>query len=566
MYRLTGLILTVSLVLLPSAVRAQWQLDCVALCAAANNQSEPTIVTDGAGGAIVTWLDTRSGTHTHVYAQRVKAGGVVDWTSNGVALSTTANSPPSRTIPTIVSDGSGGAIVAWSDYRSGTDYDIYARRVNASGVAQWTSNGVALSTAANDQSSAKIISDGAGGAIVTWQDLRSGASDIYAQRVTASGVVQWTAAGVAICTAANHQWDPKIISDGAGGAIVTWWDYRGGPNSSDVYAQRVDSSGAVLWTSNGVALCTAANEQHSPTIATDGAGGAIVTWYDVRSGTSSDIYAQRVDGAGVAQWMFNGVAICAAANEQMYPTIVSDGAGGVIATWWDYRGGTGYTDIYAQRINGSGVAQWTADGVALCTAANYQLDPTIASDGGGGAIVAWSDYRNGKRIYAQRVGALGVAQWTANGITLCTAVNSQDYPAIVSDASGGAIVAWQEYRSGTVWDIYAQRINASGSIPTGVGHTPPITTLTVLPNRPNPFSGTTDLEIESSAASTTEIEVYDVAGRRVRRMKLGAGAGGRQSVSFDGRDDRGRPLVSGVYFYRVRANGTTVTRKMVIAR
>ena len=76
-----------------------------------------------------------------------------------------------------------------------------------------------------------------------------------------------------------------------------------------------------------VALCTAANDQGPPMIVSDGAGGAIVTWEDFRSGTNWDIYAQRVSAAGVPQWTANGVALCTAANTQGSPMIVSDGAG-----------------------------------------------------------------------------------------------------------------------------------------------------------------------------------------------------------------------------------------------
>jgi len=49
-------------------------------------------------------------------------------------------------------------------------------------------------------------------------------------------------------------------------------------------------------------------------------------------------------------------------------TIVSDGAGGAIVTWSDFRGGDPKAHIYAQRMNATGTPQWAADGVALCTA------------------------------------------------------------------------------------------------------------------------------------------------------------------------------------------------------
>jgi hypothetical protein len=55
--------------------------------------------------------------------------------------------------------------------------------VNAAGAVQWTTDGMALCTAAGDQGLPAIVSDGAGGAFVTWEDARSGNFDIYAQRV-----------------------------------------------------------------------------------------------------------------------------------------------------------------------------------------------------------------------------------------------------------------------------------------------------------------------------------------------------------------------------------------------
>src|SRR5690349_432103 len=145
---------------------------------------------------------------------------------------------------------------------------------------------VALCTAAANQQYSTVISDGVGGAIVCWQDLRSSNNDIYVQRVSAAGEPLWTADGVVLCNAANDQLLPTIASDGAGGAIVTWYDFRNG--TADIYAQRVNAAGVPQWTGGGIALCTAPGDQQIPTVASDGAGGAIVTWYDFRSGSSND--------------------------------------------------------------------------------------------------------------------------------------------------------------------------------------------------------------------------------------------------------------------------------------
>src|SRR5438132_486746 len=307
----------------------QWSHDPAAntpISTAADDQSSAVITSDGSGGAIIAWHDRRNGAHYDIYAQRINATGIVQWTPNGVPISTAANY---QYYPTITNDGAGGAIITWYDVRGGINEDIYAQRVNSAGVRQWIvsgdSNGAAISLAGNDQSNPTITSDGSGGAIITWTDNRSGNSDIYAQRINASGVVQWTAYGAAISQASGIQNNPIITSDGSGGAIITWVDYRG--SASDIYAQRINAGGAVQWTGNGVPICTAADYQYNSTITSDGSGGAIITWYDNRSG-NYDIYAQRINSGGVVQWTGDGVPISTAASGQSAPTITSDGAGG----------------------------------------------------------------------------------------------------------------------------------------------------------------------------------------------------------------------------------------------
>jgi len=93
-------------------------------------------------------------------------------------------------------------------------------------AAAWALNGNAISKASNNQVDPQICSDGAGGAIIVWTDWRNGNADIYVQKINATGSTQWTTDGVAICTAAGDQTDPQLSSDGYGGAFVTWTDRR----------------------------------------------------------------------------------------------------------------------------------------------------------------------------------------------------------------------------------------------------------------------------------------------------------------------------------------------------
>ncbi len=570
-------------VLLPSllatsatTVRAQWQIDGGPVCTAENNQVNPRVVSDGAGGTIITWQDLRDGNAPDIYAQHVLASGEVDpaWPADGRALCAVAGSQ--QTNPEIVSDGAGGAIVTWQDARGNVGFDIYAQHVLASGAVDpaWPANGRALCTAANDQFYPQLVGDGAGGAIVTWNDVRADSPnyDIYAQHVLASGAVDpvWPVDGRALCLAENDQGGPRIASDGAGGAIVTWYDGRG--SNYHIYAQHVLVTGTVdeLWPVDGVAVCTAPLIQLDPAIVTDGSGGAIITWKDSRAATGFDIYAQRVLASGTVDplWPVDGQALCTAGSPQGVPQIVTDGSGGAIVAWHDQRGFD--LDIYAQHVLASGGVDpaWPADGTGVCTAASHQSYVQIVADGNGGMIATWQDVRSGTSVdvYAQHALASGVLDpaWPTDGKALCQAGNQQDTPYIIGDGAGGAIVSWSDARVGN-FDIYASRVYASG----GVADVPApraAAGLRLLAPYPSPSQGepvTIDFDLPSRAHASAE--VFDAAGRRVRSlMPDGEVSAGRQILRWDGRNEQLRRVPAGIYLVLIRAGGEVAARRMVV--
>ena len=552
-----------ALIIAMPSVWANWIQDGVALCTATGNQWLPTITSDGAGGAIITWYDERSGSYD-IYAQRMNASGAVQWATNGVVLSTATGD---QVYPQITSDGARGAIVAWQDTGS-VNWKIYAQRVDALGAAQWATNGVALCTAVGDQRAPEIISDNMGGAIITWYDNRSGNADIYIQRVDPSGALQWTADGLDLCTAPGDQSYPTLTSDGSGGAIVTWQDNRSGIYT-DIYAQRVSDSGEVQWAANGVAISTANMWQMYPMITSDGASGAIVTWMDNPSGYEYDISAQRVNAAGIVQWATNGVTLCAVTGDQLHPQITFDEAGGAIVTWHDNRNGDmldPQVDIYAQRVSALGAVLWATDGVPLCTARLNQAYPMIISDGTGGAIVTWYDYRGGLwDIYAQRLNAAGSIQWQEDGVPLCTTMEAQMQPQIVSDGAGGAIVVWYDYRNGSQTDIYGLRVDANGFPPLTVADAP-IAAVELRQNYPNPFNPTTTVTYSIPEKCRVVLKIYDVSGRCIACLVDRQQEKGSYAVGWSGRDEKGKSVASGIYFCRLAAANQIISKKMVMLR
>ncbi|MET0553984.1 MAG: hypothetical protein ABW221_13155 [Vicinamibacteria bacterium] len=459
---------------LPAA--AQWSPDSNVnnpVVVAADTQSPAIAVSDGAGGTIVVWKYARfdAGTFEFFYsarAQRLDAVGNPMWAAGGVALAgetlhalSTLVAPPMAA----VADGAGGAIVAWRDARN--DFgDIFAQRISGAGTLSWGATGLAIAAATGVQLRPNVIADGAGGAIFTWQDPRNGVgnTDVYAQRVNAAGVSQWAANGVAVCSESGDQLQPALVSDGAGGAILAWSDLRTGVQQ--IYAQRIDgAAGLGQWVLPGVLItATEPGLKGRPVLASDGASGAVVAWEDSRNGANNDVYAQRLSAAGAPLWTASGVQVASTDNAGT-PAIVSDGAAGAIVAWVDDRNGA--SDVFAQRLDAAGAPQWTANGIAVCVAAGGQIFPAAVSDGAGGVILGWDDGRNGANdVFAQRLDGTGAALWAADGRPVSTAAADQSGVSVATDGAGGGIFAWADSRNaGTGIDVYAAHVNAAGALP-----------------------------------------------------------------------------------------------------
>jgi predicted lipoprotein with Yx(FWY)xxD motif len=439
----------------------------VPICTAQGTQEHPRIATDGASGAIIVWQDISSSS-SDIYAQRVDARGIVRWTKDGVAICLEKGE---QWHPNLVYDGAGGVIMAWWDKRGGyAEMDIYAQRINGDGEVQWQPGGVPICTAPKFQQELDITADGEGGAIITWHDYRSesNAPYIYAQRINAEGKSLWEHDGVLVAGQVGYQKYPTLASDGAGGAIVAWEDWRDG--KGDIYMQRVGANGQTLWQENGLPMCKMPERQWRPNIIAGGKGGAIIVWMDhrndeedaiisradYRSGIGWDIYAQRVDAQGNPQWQVNGIPVCLALGDQYDYSIVGDGADGAFITWHDQR--SGKWDIYAQRLDGSGNAKWTKDGLPVCTEPQDQYNPSIVSDGVDGVIITWWDKREVYGdIYAQRIDAGGNLLWVEGGAAICIAGDNQQDPRPINSGVGSAIITWWDKRKVDA-DIYVQRV------------------------------------------------------------------------------------------------------------
>ncbi|MFN0151929.1 MAG: FlgD immunoglobulin-like domain containing protein [bacterium] len=665
-----------------SAADGYWLSNGNPVCTETGEKGDVRAIADGAGGAIIVWVDRRSG-NDDIYAQRIGVDGLPLWTPGGIVV---CSANGAQWQPQVASDGNGGVIIAWEDSRGSTGVDIFAQRIDAVGAVQWSPGGEPVCTEPNDQTRPALVPDGSGGIILAWTDDRTGAGTqhVYAQMVDTSGSAQWTSQGEAVCTSPALRSAPAIVTDGGVGAIIGWIDFSTGVS----YVQRINGSGAPLWATGGITLTASPTLHLTLVMVPDGSGGVIAAWAQVGP-VDPFVYAQRIDGTGAYQWNLFGELVRFLENGGLLvPELkaVSDDANGAIIAWRDHRNPGDDGDIYAQRISDQGALLWDASGVVVAVAPQQQWSVEMSRDGSGGAILAWEDQQNGEAAYAQAIDASGVSRWGADGIAVSTL--GAQRPVITEGPH--PILAWTDHRDG-VLHVYAGVAGASTPVGSGVpvvvqsemGQTATltfdnvtvagITTMTpaescgssglmVIPgacfdlitsatftgdveicyyyedsslpgpesdlqlkhfdatlsppdwvdvttthdlvgnvicgivssfspfalgtpagtavsepqftnglalgqNRPNPVSHETTIEyqIPSGGADVT-LAVYDAAGRLVRTLLDGHREAGIWSSQWNGDDERGQRVAPGVYFYRMRTDSRIESRRMLLAR
>ena len=446
-------ILTLALVLLAFATptQAAWELDGnLVHDPALLDPWDPQVITGPDGGAIVVYVAHETGYHD-IYAQRYDAWGNALW-GGGVPVIIEANE---QYAPAVVGDGTGGLIVAWTDFRTGTYEGVYAQRLDSAGNRLWGAGGIQL--VATSGTGARICSDHAGGAVVSWRDTRGADADIYAQRLSPTGGELWTAGGFGVCTTAGDQGDFVMASNGMGGAFFVW-DFDTGTDN-DILGQLVNAGGWLEWHlyPAGQPICAATGDQWSPVVTADDNGRLITAWLDLRTG-NYEVYAQLTNTNGAGIWAVDGVSLVTSIGGIYDPAIASDGAGGAIVVWDD-------GDLFAQRIDVEGNPLWGSAGAVVCESYGSQYAPRVVPDGNGGAVFAWEDSRfSNYNVYAQRLSGTGAPLWPANGVAVCSALGDERQPRLAGDGDGGGYLVWPDPRAADYSnDIYVQRVDRYGN-------------------------------------------------------------------------------------------------------
>lgn len=430
--------------------------DTITVSSAKDGQLFPSVVDDGEGGVIVIWEDYRTGKDWDVYARRVDSRNQPIWDLDGDPISIAERNQ--RRLRMIRHGRH--AIVVWNDRRNGSSWDIYAQAVNIEGDVFWAANGMPICTNEADQSTQAILSDGEGGAIFVWEDERRSSEfqDLYIQHITSTGITMWQENGIPVHTSDSLQSNPILVSDGIGGFYVVWWDVIG-IERWHILALRLGMDGKPLW--DAPHQVTPSEAMHGdPRVVPDGDGGIIVVWQIYENFINDQFYAQRITTEGKKLWNENGIPICTADGIQKNASIVNDGEGGIIVVWRDER--DIYSDLYMQRVDSDGTTVWEKDGIPLCTVGGHQDRPFIVQSELQQFFIAWMDYRGdiGEKsvdaIYCQKIDIDGNLLWEREGVPVSTSSGEHFPPYVVPVGNGQCVVVWSNNQRDN-GDIFLKR-------------------------------------------------------------------------------------------------------------
>ena len=312
-----------------------WDPAGIRLSLSEDDQRIGDIISDNAGGVVAAWRNTVT---DDLYLQRIDSTGQRLWGDEGMQIGEIESGAA-----VLVNTSDGNFIAFWPEQWGPQQWGIF-QKFNLDGVPNWMSPGINLYLGGciymcPDENNAIIVSGN------YWLGPYR---RIIAQRIDYSGELLWGDEGITICDSVNATTFYTPISEFSDGSFVFSWYNEFAGLEGTVFAQRVSPDGETLWEENGVLISADPYEKRYLNMVKSNDDTFIFVFQDSRH-TDPSIYAQKLDIDGNRQWD-NDVLVHIATPMPYSLDADTDGAGGAIATWYS----TGGLIIGAQQISGAG--------------------------------------------------------------------------------------------------------------------------------------------------------------------------------------------------------------------
>lgn len=189
----------------------------------------------------------------------------------------------------------------------------------------------------------------------------------------------------------------------------------------------------------------------------------------------------------------------------------------------------------------------------------FILKGTVSNrDAVGSAVTLY--YANGKQFRYTKCGNGWLRQdnpWVHFGIGYETAIDSVvirwplGYKQTLTD------VAINQYHNIKEPDLSSVKIQESGNTPVSFD---------LAQNYPNPFNPTTNIDFTLSTMTHVELRIYDLTGREIRTLVSDRKEAGNYTVNWDGRNNNGNLVTSGIYVYQLKVDAFTQSKKMTLIK
>ena len=448
--------------ILPAVLVAQWSSDPAAnlvLSDRSGEQVQPKIVATDGGGAYVSWFDNSDGGYD-VYLQRLDGAGVEQWPHNGILVLDRGFSSTQDYGLDI--DTAGNALLAFRD-DSGTDVQITAARVSPQGDLLWGASGIQLTATTDFVAAPKIVGTSDGSSVVAWtQDTTT-----VAQKLDGDGMAQW-GGGVVLTAATGGLSLSDLQPSNGGGVVLSFVQSGGGASPRHLWAQKLDAAGALLWGAGHVQVYDAGTGSlqfgNFPAFVTDGAGGAVFSWYT--SSPSLQVRAQRVDASGTELFAHNGVeGSTDATRNRVSPAVAFDPTSQQTFLFWlEANGAQSQFGVWAQKLDAAGVRQWGDAGLEVVPLGNSQQSFLHVDTVADGARAVWIDSLSfdNDPIRGIRLDGAGAPVWDPAMVDLATSPSASSRLAGTTSSTGAGLYVWAD--DDTASNILGQNLNADGTL------------------------------------------------------------------------------------------------------
>lgn len=520
------------------------------------------VAVSDSGNFIISWEEQSNG-DSDIFAQYYNKNGIAE---DNVILVNEDNGYENQGFPAIAVDGFNNYLITWEDERNGdNDYDIYAQWYNSKNVKQGNNFRVNDDNGKSGQRKPTVAADKAGNFVITWQDERIGAGGIYAQRYKYTGVAVGDNFMVNDGSNSGYGQTPSIAMDGTGNFIITW--YKEGYDVSGIYARRFNRFGAALGPEFRVNDTNEKEYNSAPAVAMDSLGNFVITW-EKEKDYDFHIYAQRYNCNGEAIGTNFKVSESDGYALNLYTAIEINREGNFIISWQDSRNQNG--DIYAQIYNSNGDPLGSNFRVNDDTGSASHTLPDIATDNTGNLIITWTDYRNGfdGDIYAQL--------FTVNGekiganFRINTEVGKYQSYSAVKLINGRIYNTWtSNLTGGTGYNIWANVLNWDNpvnSVEANSGKGNVADNYRLGQNYPNPFNPVTTIEYQLPKDSEVWLCIYNITGALIKTVLMDKQNAGSYHIQWDCRDNSGKSVAGGVYLYQLKTDDFVQCNKMVLLR